>query len=757
MSETKKVLITSALPYVNNVPHLGNLVGAVLSADVFARYMRSAGRETLFICGSDEHGTATETKAKQEGVTPQELCDKFHDLHKQIYDWFDIAFDIFGRTSEQNHHKIAQDIFRDVVKHGYVEEKTITQPYSAESEMFLADRFIEGTCPHCGYEDARGDQCDNCQKLLTPQELVHPRSAIDGSVPEFKETNHLFLRLDALQPALEKWVDTQQTKGKWTENAKRVTKAWFKEGLRSRAITRDLKWGIPVPEDLFEGHYKDKVFYVWFDAPIGYISLTEQLLGDAYKKWWKQPEDVELYQFMGKDNIPFHSIIFPGTLLATQEVDAKQPTTTFTTAHHINATEYLNYEHGKFSKSRGVGVFGDQVQKSGIASDIWRYTLIFYRPENADTQFTWKGLQERLNNELVANFGNFVHRTLTFTKRFFEGNIEALTEDDLTEEQKEFYSQWKEQIAQYHRLFSEVKLRDALAQFMKMSSMCNQYFQEAQPWKTRTEAPERAQKDIAFLNFLVKELAILCEPFMPATSKAIFTQLNHAPEDLSTIGSFTLGKTSIGEPAVLFEKLDDAQFAQAKKKTVPLEEKALKESKNKETKKKASSSQKKKEVASVVSLEPEDVDLRVGKITEIIKHPKADKLFIEQVDMGDKTLQIVSGLVDHYTAEELLGKHIVVVTNLKAAKLRGELSQGMVLAAEDAEGTVGLVFAPQAKPGERVRTVRQGTAKDEISFEEFMTLSFDLVAGEVLLNKEKLAAKQSNLIVDKDLKNGSVR
>lgn len=722
----KKILITSALPYVNNVPHIGNLIGAVLSADVFARFSRLQGNETLYICGSDEHGTATETKAKQEGITPQELCDKYYELHKQVYDWFNISFDGgFGRTSKQNHHVIAQDIFKKVEANGYIEEKTIVQPYSVKSQMFLADRFIEGTCPHCHYEEARGDQCDHCGKLLSPQELLHPKSTIDGTKPEFRETTHLFLRLDKLQPALETW--TQKAGKNWTQNTVRTTNAWFKEGLQPRAITRDLEWGIPVPHPGFE----HKVFYVWFDAPIGYISLTQQAVGEQYKDWWYD-KHTQLYQFMGKDNIPFHSIIFPGTLLATNpELDATHPQTDFILPYHIDATEYLNYEHVKFSKSRGIGVFGDQVKESGIPADVWRYVLLFYRPEAADTQFTWKGLQERLNNELIANFGNFVNRTLTFTKRFFDGQLQDVT---LSEAQEAFVTKWKNEIQEYVALLEQVKLRDGLMQLMKLSSMGNQYFQEAQPWKTRTDNPEQAQSDIALLNMLVKDLAIICKPYLPTTAQAIYSQLNLEEPTLNTIGQL-LGNHTIGEPAVLFNKVEDEQIEALSIRF----------------------SGKQANIVEKSVLKPEDVDLRVGKIISIKKHEKADKLFVEQVDLGDKTVQIVSGLVGHYTAEELEGKHLVIVANLKPAQLRGEISQGMVLAAEDKDGKVGLVFAANAKPGERVRTVRQGTAKEEITFEEFMTLSFVAKGGEVLLNGEKLAAKDSALIIDKNIQDGKVR
>lgn len=337
----KKRLITSALPYVNNVPHLGNLI-QVLSADVFARYCRSAGYETLYVCGTDEYGTATETRALEEGISPKELCDRFHAIHTEIYEWFEIQFDKWGRTSTPEHTRITQDIFLKLDRNGYIKERTIQQLYSEKSDMFLADRYVRGTCPHCGYEDARGDQCEHCGKLLDPTELIDPRSAIDGSTPVLRETKHLYLDLPALLPKLKAWMEKASVEGRWATNAIRMTESWIRDGLRERCITRDLKWGVPVPKP----GYENKVFYVWFDAPIGYISITATYT-DRWEEWWKNPDEVELYQFIGKDNIPFHTVIFPSTLLGTGEE--------WTLLKTMSSTEYLNYESGKFSKSRGWG------------------------------------------------------------------------------------------------------------------------------------------------------------------------------------------------------------------------------------------------------------------------------------------------------------------------------------------------------------------------------------------------------------------
>ena len=406
----KKRLITSALPYVNNIPHLGNIIGCVLSADVFSRYCKMAGYETLYICGNDEYGTTTEAKALQEGISPKELCEKYCKIHKEIYDWFEIDFSVFGRTSHPKQTEIVQDIFTKLYNNGYIIKDTLTQPYCSNDKMFLADRFVEGICPHCSYEKAKGDQCEKCGKLLDPLELKEPKCTICNTSPIFKETKHLFLDLAKLKPKLEKWIDKASKEGNWSNNALSITKGWLEQGLLKRCITRDLKWGIPVP---LEG-YKDKVFYVWFDAPVGYISITAAKF-ENWEEWWKNPDNVDLYQFMGKDNIPFHTVIFPSGLIGTGD--------NWTLLKTISSTEYLNYEDIKFSKSRGTGVFGDHVKETGIEADLFRYYLIRNRPEKNDTQFFWIDFMEKVNGEIIANYANLVNRVLQFVDKFFDGII----------------------------------------------------------------------------------------------------------------------------------------------------------------------------------------------------------------------------------------------------------------------------------------------------------------------------------------------
>ena len=419
----KRRLITSALPYVNNIPHLGNLI-QMLSGDVFARFCRNRGYDTLYICGTDEYGTATETKAIEENKTPRQLCDYYYQEHTKIYKWFHINFDKFGRTSNQQCTEITQELFNDLDKAGLITEHVNKQLYCPSCKMFLADRYVDGTCPKCGSTGARGDQCDDCGSLLDPIELKDPKCHTCGATPEVRETKHLYIDLPKLSEKLEKWMEKASVEGKWSDNAINITKAWIRDGLNERAITRDLKWGIPVPK---EG-YEDKVFYVWFNAPIGYLSITKQLAdeliksnrgGFDWKSWWlpseseeaKGKEDVELFQFIGKDNIPFHTVIFPCTLLGSPH--------DWTKLHHMSSSEYMNYEDGKFSKSRGVGVFGTDAIETGIPADAWRFYIFYNRPEKQDFQFTWKDFMEKMNSELIGNLGNLVNRTLLFVNKYY--------------------------------------------------------------------------------------------------------------------------------------------------------------------------------------------------------------------------------------------------------------------------------------------------------------------------------------------------
>ena len=657
----KRRLITSALPYVNNVPHLGNLI-QVLSADAFARFCRLYGYETLYICGTDEYGTATETKAAEEGISPRELCDIYYKIHADIYNWFNINFDKFGRTSTPVQTEVTQDIFLKLDKAGFISEKTVEQFFCSKCDRFLADRFIRGVCPVCGSDEARGDQCESCGKLLDPTDLKTPKCSTCTDVPSLLKTNHLYIDLPAIKDKLEAWIKTASEKGFWAKNAIKMTEAWIRDGLNERAITRDLKWGIPVPK----AGYENKVFYVWFDAPIGYISITgalgEEKDGDWKKMidfWWKDPDNVELFQFIGKDNIPFHTVIFPSSLLGSGDK--------WTMLHHMSSTEYLNYENSKFSKSRGVGVFGTDAMETGIPADVWRFYIFYNRPEKSDAMFMWDDFLEKTNGELIGNLGNLINRTLTFVTRYLDGKIPQGKSDDAL---------WKE-VEKHEKSIAEkldrAELRDAFREIFELSSLANKYFQDSQPWKLRNYDPEKAGSVIRDLVYIVRDLSVLIEPYMPETAvkTASFLGLKFN-ENLSwkDIGKPKgIAENTIIKSEVLFSKLDKEIIDEFRIKY--------------------SGTQKERaEVKTFSSI----IDLRVAKIEKVEKHPKADKLYILQLEIGEgvtgtrEERQIVSGLVEFYTEEQLLGKKIIVAYNLKPAKLRGVESKGMLLAAGDKKG-----------------------------------------------------------------------
>jgi methionyl-tRNA synthetase len=514
----KNILITSALPYVNNVPHLGNVIGSVLSADVFARYCKARGYPTLYVCGTDEYGTATETKAIEEGVTPEELCNKYNKIHKEVYDWFEIEFDHFGRTPTTQQTEIAQDIFTKLNQNGYLKEELTQQPYCEQHKGFLADRFVEGECPLCAYPDARGDQCDKCGHLLNPLDLKNPKCKLDGATPEARDTKHIYLLLDKLQDAVAEWSKKSGTEGGWSENGISITKKWIDEGLKPRGITRDLKWGTAVP---LEG-YDDKVLYVWFDACIGYVSITATYT-EHWEKWWRNPEQVKLYQFMGKDNVPFHTVVFPSSQLGTGDK--------WTMLNHLSTTEYLNYERGKFSKSRGVGVFGTSAKETGIAADVWRYFLLLRRPETSDTEFEWDGFIAANNNELVANFGNFVNRVLKFVNSAnydsVVPNYPSLSEDsELYKSLEQHKTDVNNKLTQYRDAFEGVHLKQALITARELSSLGNRLLQENK-LDNSLFANERERCD-AVVNVAVNHIHLLAStiaPYLPATTRSILAQL----------------------------------------------------------------------------------------------------------------------------------------------------------------------------------------------------------------------------------------
>ncbi|EZA60354.1 Methionyl-tRNA synthetase, cytoplasmic [Ooceraea biroi] len=554
----RNVLITSALPYVNNVPHLGNIIGCVLSADIFARYCRQRNYNTLYISGTDEYGTATEAKALQEKTTPQAICDKFFDIHNDVYRWFGIGFDYFGRTSTPEQTEIVQAFFLKIKSRGYVRSETVEQLHCELCDRFLADRFVEGTCPGCKYEDARGDQCDGCGHLVNAIELINPRCKMCNSTPVVKHSVQFFLDLPKIEEKLKAYNATVE-KG-WSSVARVVSKSWLRDGLKPRCITRDLKWGIPVPVEGFE----NKVFYVWFDAPFGYISITKRYTKE-YQKWWQPPQDVkvDLCQFMAKDNVPFHTVMFPACLLAVNQ--------NYTLMKYLMATEYLNYEDKKFSKSRGIGVFGTDARDTGISADVWRFYLAYIRPETQDSNFNWVDLATKNNSELLNNLGNFVNRALVFAEKFFNSSIPPI---ELAEE-----ADWsvlalaQRELSSYINAMEHAKLRDGLKHILAISKHGNQYMQFQQPWvkiKGTEDDKKRAGTVVAVCCNLACLLSALLAPFMPTTSKQLRSQLGlsnksygYIPE---TITNILPTWHKIGKPSPLFTKIEDQSVEVLRKK-----------------------------------------------------------------------------------------------------------------------------------------------------------------------------------------------
>lgn len=748
-------LITSALPYVNNIPHLGNLI-QMLSGDVFARFCRNKGYDTLYICGTDEYGTATETKAIEEKKTPRELCDYYYQEHTKIYDWFHINFDKFGRTSNEQCTEITQALFNDLDKAGYIKEHVNKQLFCQKCNMYLADRYVDGTCPKCGSTKARGDQCDDCGSLLDPIELKDPKCHTCGSTPEVRETKHLYIDLPNLSKNLDAWMAKTSVEGKWSDNAINITKAWIRDGLNERAITRDLKWGIPVPK----AGYEDKVFYVWFNAPIGYMSITKQLADELkaegkitfdWKSWWnpseseeaKGKEHVELFQFIGKDNIPFHTVIFPSTLLGSPH--------DWTKLFHMSSTEYMNYEDGKFSKSRGVGVFGTDAIETGIPADAWRFYIFYNRPEKQDFQFTWKDFMEKMNSELIGNLGNLVNRTLLFVNRYFEGKIPDAPVDE------ELWAQVRDLEAKITENLEWANLKDAFRQCFEISDICNKKFQAAEPWKTRKSDPAACAKLIHNLCYVIKDLMIMMNPYMPQYTQIVMGYLGKSIKetqvgketkeglDWSDLGN-TTGLDKVGPTEVYFKPLDQKTMLAFREKFGGQKSAKVE---NKEEKK----AKKSKSEPTVLPVDKQadffnaNIELTVAKILKVENNPEGEKLYIETLDDGSGTERIIqSGLRMYLKPEELLGKNIIVVSNLAPRTMRGVESRGMLLAGDYKDGDkdcVEVLDVSWAKPGTKV--VLEGSdvnsaKKAEITGDDFFSVQIHAVNGTVEIAGKKLLA-----------------
>lgn len=524
MMNKTKYLITSALPYINGLPHLGHMVGCLLPSDVYARFMRMQGKDVLYICGTDEHGTASEVGALKAGMPVQEYCDSYHEKHKEIYKAFDLSFDYLGRTSTEQNKEMTYRIFSELDKNGYIEEKTIKQIFSVDDNQFLADRYITGTCPYCGYDKARGDQCENCTKVLEPTDLINAKSTISGSTNlEVRETKHLFIKLEALQPELKKWLETKEFT--WPEVAYSIAQKWLKEGLQPRCITRDLKWGFTVNK---EG-YENKVFYVWFDAPIGYIGITKQWSDEkptdrSWEDWWLKPDDVHYVEFMGKDNVPYHTITFPATLMGTGE--------NWKLVDYLKGMSYLTFNGGKFSKSEKIGIFCDQAVEE-FPADYWRYWLMANAPESSDSSFTFEGFANTINKDLNDVLGNFINRVLKMTGSNF--GTQVPDGGDVSDDEKALYTRLDELVGDYTAYLNEMEFRKALSTLREIWVEGNNYIARNEPWKVVKTDKDRAAVVLRTAINMIRLFAILSAPIMPKTSEKMLALLNLPTSDLEWV------------------------------------------------------------------------------------------------------------------------------------------------------------------------------------------------------------------------------
>lgn len=679
MQNWKRYTITAALPYANGPVHIGHLAGCYLPADIYVRYLRSRQRDTLFVCGSDEHGVPITIKARKEGITPQQVVDTYHAMMKNAFAEFGISFDAYGRTSSKTHHETASAFFRKIYEKGGFEERETEQYYDEAAQQFLADRYIMGTCPVCANENAYGDQCEKCGSSLSPTDLINPRSVLSGAAPVKRLTKNWFLPLNKLQPKIEQYL-AQHTN--WKTNVYGQCKSWLEsgDGLQPRSMTRDLDWGIPVPVEGAEG----KVLYVWFDAPIGYISNTiEHFNGnDEWKQWW-QEKDTRLIHFIGKDNIVFHCIIFPAMLMEHGD---------FIVADNVPANEFLNLEGEKISTSRNWAVWlHEYLQEFSGKQDVLRYSLCANMPETKDNDFTWKDFQLKNNSELVAILGNFVNRVLVLTEKYFEGKVPQAGEcSDL----KAFMLQQKTKVEE---ALEQFRFREALQEVMNVARHGNKLLTEKEPWKLIKTDKEATGIVLYDCIQIIANLALISEPFLPFSSKKLLDMLNLDGSQLrwENIGDMQLvkGNHTLGKATLLFEKIEDdiieAQIAKLKK-TV-------------EQKSEIGSQKSEIPTTLTTQLSPEivfndfaKIDLRVGTILAAEKVEKADKLLKLSVDLGIETRTIVSGIAEHFKPEELPGTQVCVVANLAPRKLRGIESKGMILLAEDENGKL-IFVSPSAK------------------------------------------------------------
>lgn len=680
----KRTTVTAALPYANGGVHIGHLAGVYVPADIYVRYLRLKNQDVIFIGGSDEHGVPITIRAKKEGITPQDVVDRYHSMIKKSFEEFGISFDVYSRTTSKTHEQLASDFFKKLLKEGKLQEQESEQYYDEEAHQFLADRYIKGECPHCHYDGAYGDQCEHCGTALSPLELINPTSTLSGSKPVIKKTKNWYLPLNEYQQWLKEWI--LQGHKEWRSNVYGQCKSWLDLDLQPRAMTRDLDWGIPVPVEGAEG----KVLYVWFDAPIGYISNTKELCEQAperwgsWEKWWKD-EDTRLIHFIGKDNIVFHCLIFPTMLKAHGG---------YILPDNVPANEFLNLENDKISTSRNWAVWLHEylVDLPG-KQDVLRYVLTANAPETKDNNFTWKDFQEHNNSELVGIYGNFVNRALQLTKKYFEGVVPACGE--LLDIDKQTLDEFKDVKQKVETLLDTFRFRDAQKEAMNLARIGNKYITECEPWKVWKTNPERV-KTILYVSLqLVANLAIAFEPFLPFSSKKLRQLINMDTCDWSQLGSTDLLKANhhLAEPELLFEKIED--------ETIELQLKKLEETK----KANEAANYVAQPIKSTIDFSDfEKLDIRVGHIKHCERVKKANKLLKFTIDDGTGTERtIVSGIAKFYDPEALIGKDVCFIANLAPRKLMGIESQGMILSAEDFDGSLSVTTIEHpVKPGSQV-------------------------------------------------------
>ena len=649
------VTITSALPYVNGVKHLGNIIGSMLPADIFHRYLDLFGIKNIYICGTDDHGTAIEIAAAREGVSCHDYVQRYHSIQKEIYKKWNFDFTHFGFTSSDSHKEIVQQMFLAILKNGYIKKETLVLPFCVVCQRVLSDRYITGTCPKCSYDSARGDQCEKCSALLDPKDLNDPKCSIcKGKEIKFRDESHLFLDLTLLENKLKNWVESKD----WPHSTKQIALGWIKEGLKPRCITRNLNWGIKVPLE----RYEHLVFYVWFEAATGYISITKQAedakkLND-WKKWWTDSTSV---LFMGKDNVPFHTIFWPGTLMASHSKEDKF--TDFSLPEYVVGYDYLNWEGQKFSTSKGIGLFSDEALDL-FPVDYWRFYLSSLLPENKDSNFDWDDFLARINNELIANYGNLFYRVTKFIETNFDSKVPAGHADEKLKENLE------KTVKKIEKYVEEFKLRDALKEVFGLSSQINKYFQDNKPW----ENPQQSASVLYNCVNLLKSISIMLYPYIPSSAKQALECLG-CELDWSSIEEFSIKEGGKIKSCILFKKIDDSEMARAKSyqsKYTQVSEKGIDNT--------------------LPYADFTKLNLVAGTILDVSEHPEASKLYVLKVDLGKEHRTIVAGLRQRYKKEELLGKQVIVVENLEPKELRGIRSYGMLLATED-----GTVLSPSSK------------------------------------------------------------